>query len=189
MNGRVELVSQAEYARRRGVAKSAVAKAVAEGRITLIDGKVDPAVADIQWAQNTRARADSRRTGAPDGTEGGVGTGEALATAPGPAAPGEPTYNDFRTRREKADAEMAERANLREAGLVLDRKSTERGVFDVMRSFRDAVQTVGPRAAPRCIGLGDARQIEHVITEEIRRALTGFEERLQGLMPPLEGAQ
>ena len=40
MNGRVELITQAEYARRRGVAKSAVAKAVAEGRITLINGKV-----------------------------------------------------------------------------------------------------------------------------------------------------
>ena len=37
MNGRVELITQAEYARRRGVAKSAVAKAVAEKRITLID--------------------------------------------------------------------------------------------------------------------------------------------------------
>ncbi|WP_289241706.1 hypothetical protein [Delftia sp.] len=55
----MELVTQAEYARRRGVAKSAVAKAVKEQRIALIDGKIDPAVADIQWQQNTRARADS----------------------------------------------------------------------------------------------------------------------------------
>lgn len=57
----VELITQAEYARRRGVAKSAVAKAVAERRITLIEGRIDPSVADIQWERNTRARADSGR--------------------------------------------------------------------------------------------------------------------------------
>lgn len=82
---------------------------------------------------------------------------------------------------------MAERTNQREAGLALDRKTVERGVFDVIRAFRDAVQAVGPNAAPRCIGLGDARQIEHVISDEVRRALTSFEERMQRLLPPLEG--
>lgn len=189
----VQLMTISAYARHRGCDEKAVRKAIDEGRISSIvaDGRkrIDPAVADIQWAQNTRARADSKRSGAADGVEGGLPPSEAQASAPGPAGTGEPGYADFRARRERAEAEMAERTNLREAGLVLDRKSTERGVFDVMRSFRDAVQTIGPRAAPRCIGLGDARQIEHVITEEIRRALTGFEERLQGLMPPLEGSQ
>lgn len=58
-----QLITQAEYARRRGVAKSAVAKAVSEKRITLIDGKIDPEFADFQWARNTRARADSGQPG------------------------------------------------------------------------------------------------------------------------------
>ena len=191
MNGRVDLISQAAYARRRGVAKSAVAKAVAEGRISLIGGKIDPAVADIQWAKNTRARADSGRSGAQAG-DGGAGV--ALAAPGGSTAPelapvqpaGEPGYADYRVIREKADAEMAQRANLKDAGLLVERSRVERGTFDVVRAFRDAVMAIGQRAAPRCIGLADARDIEHVITDETRKALEGFESRLLGILPEKE---
>lgn len=188
MNGRVNLISQSEYARRRGVAKSAVAKAVAEGRITLINGKVDPAVADIQWAQNTRARADSGRTAAGNGSEAGQGM-PAASDAPGApdSGPATPGYADYRAIREKADAEMAQRANLKDAGLLVERTRVERGTFDVVRAYRDAVMVIGQRAAPRCIGLADARDIEHVITDETRKALEGFEARLLALLPPKEG--
>ena len=59
----VTLLTKSAYARHRGCDEKAVRKAVAEGRISTIerDGKqlIDPAVADIQWAANTRARADS----------------------------------------------------------------------------------------------------------------------------------
>lgn len=191
MNTRVELITQAEYARRRGVAKSAVAKAVAEGRITLINGKVDPAVADIQWAQNTRARADSGRTAAPAAADAGAVAPEAQNTASGPEAaqggPAQPGYADYRAMREKADAEMAVRANLKDAGLLVERDRVQRGTFDVVRSFRDAVMVIGQRAAPRCIGLGDSREIEHVIVEETRKALEGFEARMAALLPTKEG--
>lgn len=187
MNGRVELITQAAYARRRGVAKSAVAKAVAENRITLIDGKIDPTVADIQWAQNTRARGDSGRTVAGNAAEAGQGM-PAASDAPsgpesGPAAPG---YADYRAIREKAEAEMAQRANAKDAGLLVERSRVERGMYDVMRAFRDSVMTIGQRSAPRCIGLADARDIEHVITDETRKALEGFEARLAALLPPKE---
>lgn len=190
MNGRVTLISQSEYARRRGVAKSAVAKAVAEGRITLINGKIDQAVADIQWEQNTRARADSKRAGATNGSAGGEGATQPANAASGPesspaAAPAS-GYTDYRTIREKADAEMAQRANLKDAGLLVDRIPTERGIFDVVRSFRDAVMAIGQRAAPKCIGMADARDIEHVITDETRKALESFEARMLERLPPKE---
>ena len=57
-------LTQKQYAQLRGCAPSAVTKAVKEGRITLVlvAGKkmVDVQLADKQWAQNTRARGDSR---------------------------------------------------------------------------------------------------------------------------------
>ena len=81
---------------------------------------------------------------------------------------------------------MAQRANLKDAGLLVERASTERGVFDVVRSFRDAVMAVGQRAAPKVVGMSDARDIEHTITEETRKALEGFEARLLALLPPKE---
>lgn len=183
----VRLLSKAAYARHRGCDEKAVRKAIAEGRISTIDGKIDPDVADIQWAKNTRARADSGRTAAGNGSEAGQGmpTASDAPGAPesGPATPG---YADYRAIREKADAEMAQRANLKDAGLLVERSRVERGTFDVVRAFRDAVMTIGQRAAPRCIGLADARDIEHVITDETRKALEGFEARLLALLPPKE---
>lgn len=183
----VRLLSKAAYARHRGCDEKAVRKAIAEERISTIDGKIDPEVADIQWAKNTRARADSGRTAAGNGSEAGQGM-PAASDAPGApdSGPATPGYADYRAIREKADAEMAQRANLKDAGLLVERTRVERGMFDVVRAYRDAVMVIGQRAAPRCIGLADARDIEHVITDETRKALEGFEARLLALLPPKE---
>lgn len=54
------LITQAEYARHRGCSAAAVSKAVRAERITLVDGLVDVAAADLQWKQNTRTRVGSR---------------------------------------------------------------------------------------------------------------------------------
>lgn len=185
----VQLLSKAAYARHRKCDEKAVRKAIAEGRISTIDGKIDPEVADIQWAKNTRARADSRRTADLEG----FGMGDAASEPVGPAkgsnanSPSQdPNYNDYRTRRERADSEMAERANLRDAGLVIDRDSTERAIFDAFRALRDAVMAVSPRSAPKCIGLSDVREIEHVITDEIRKAIEGWEIRMMERLPRKE---
>lgn len=183
----VRLLTKAAYARHRGCDEKAVRKAIADGRISAIDGKIDPDVADIQWAKNTRARADSKRTEAALPIEGGGGLPPVPQPAGGPdSAPSAPGYSDFRAIREKADAEMAQRANLKAAGLLVERGATERGIFDVIRTFRDAVMAVGQRAAPKVLGLSDARDIEHTITDETRKALEGFESRLLALLPPKE---
>lgn len=109
----VELITQAEYARRRGVAKSAVAKAVSENRISLINGKVDPSVADIQWERNTRARAD-----------GGRATTEPPAVPPPapdvqtlpPSTTDEGEYSVNRARRERYEADLAQMKLLEQQG-------------------------------------------------------------------------
>lgn len=188
MNDRVQLISQAEYARRRGVAKSAVAKAVAEGRISLIDGKVDPAVADIQWARNTRARADSGRAVA----AAGQGEGQApasVADAPvapetGAAAPAQQgAYADARARRETADAETAEINLAKLRGQLVARDRAERGAFDAFRALRDAIMAAPQRAAPKVIGMTDARDIEGAMTTELRKAFEGWEAKLLEWLP------
>lgn len=48
------LISRADYARRRGISQTAIHKAIKSGRITPIDGRIDPEVADIQWEKNRR---------------------------------------------------------------------------------------------------------------------------------------
>lgn len=187
MNGRVELITQAEYARRRGVAKSAVAKAVSEGRITLINGKVDPAVADIQWAQNTRARADSGRAAAQTSATQAQGSlteenaPEGRETPPA-AAEGD-DYQSLRVRRERAAVESAERENAKEAGRLVEREPVERATFDAFRALRDAVMSIPPRAAAKVVGMADARDIERAFTEELRAAFEVAQQRLLERLP------
>jgi len=180
VNHRVELITQSEYARRRGVAKSAVAKAVSEGRISLIDGKIDPAVADIQWAQNTRARADSgRSTSAPsDAPVAAAGATPDAGSAADPPVVATDDYQALRIRRERAMVEQTERENAKAADRLVDRARAERGAFDSFRELRDRVMASPQRAAPKVIGMADARDIEHVITEELRKAFEGWEARM-----------
>ena len=175
----VQLLTKSAYARHRRCDEKAVRKAIAEGRISTIDGKIDPEVADIQWAKNTRARADSKRADPAFSLTGGAASPAAQNAASGPdSGPAAPGYADYRAIREKA--------GVLEVGTLVERASTERGVFDVVRSFRDAVMAVGQRAAPKVVGMSDARDIEHTITEETRKALEGFEARLLALLPPKE---
>lgn len=195
----VKLLTVSAYARHRDCDEKAVRKAIAENRITAItdaSGKrrIDPAVADIQWAQNTRARADSTRTMAAS-TAGGAsstpGAGAAVPSEPpaDPATPdGQPSYADYRARTEKATAERAERENMREAGRLADTAQIKRGIYDSYRALRDAAMAVAQRSAPRCIGLGDARDIERVISDELRKAFEGWEQRMLDLLPREDSA-
>lgn len=192
MNARVNLITQSAYARQRGVAKSAVARAVSEGRISLIDGKIDPAVADIQWARNTRARADSGRAGASLALGDGSGTGAAAETPQGPgnapadAAAGLPGYSDYRARTEKATAEKAERENARAAGRLVERDRVERAAFDAFRELRDAVFSTPQRSAPRLVGMTDVREMEALLATELHKAFEGWEARMLEQLPKKE---
>jgi len=191
----VQLLTVSEYARHRGCDEKAVRKAISENRISVIfDAKgrrrIDPAVADIQWAQNTRARADSGRAVAASAV-GPVGSGPTPPEAPTGAESGTATepasYSDYRARTEKATYERAERENMREAGKLAETVQVKRGIYDSFRSLRDTAMAVAQRAAPRCIGMGDARDIEHVIAEELRKAFEGWEERMLELLPKEDG--
>lgn len=60
------LISQREYARRLGVSHTAVQVAIATGRISTIEGRIDPAAADREWRENTdQSKPRNRITGAP----------------------------------------------------------------------------------------------------------------------------
>ena len=97
--GTVELVSQSEYARRRGCTEGAVRRAVRDGRIKLIEGKVDPVAADAQWARNTRPRA---------GSEPAAGTSPLAAAPEREDEDSSGGYWASKARREAAEADLAE---------------------------------------------------------------------------------
>ena len=185
MNGRVDLISQAEYARRRGVAKSAVAKAVKEGRITLVEGRIHPDLADLEWAKNTRARADAGRPAGEQSTDMGEAHQAAnnAPQAPDSASTAKDDYQALRVRREMAVVEREERENAREAGLLVSRSAVRTAVFDAFRALRDEILSAPVRAAPAVIGLGDSRDIERVFSDELRKAFANAEKRMRAYLP------
>lgn len=104
-----QLVTQAEYARQRGVSRAAVCKAIASGRITGVpcNGKVmiDPAAADVQWARNTDLAQQER--GAPAQFEmtqrraqQAALSAPALETSPAPPAPDKPAPDQIESAHE-----------------------------------------------------------------------------------------
>lgn len=188
----VSLVTQAAYARMRGVAKSAVHKAVTERRISLIDGKIDPTVADFQWERNTRARVDSGNSStdlpAPDSSP--PAQLPLAAPAGSPLQTEEPGYKRFRARREEADAQIAEMNAAKMRGAMLMRDDVDRALFEIGRDLRDRLTSCGRRIASEVANLVTAEACEAVIDREHRIVLellsSGLREKLGA--PPVQVA-
>jgi len=160
------LISPAAYARKRGVSREAVSKAINNGRISTVAGHngrkmIDPEVADIQWAKNTdpaqSARANSPKTIVPPFLRAGDQQGSA--------------YWDAHTRREIAAANREELLEKKLAGELVERVKVEDAAFAIGRMLRDAVLGLPTRLAPELAALPDAFEIETKLRNELRKVL------------------
>ena len=126
-----ELISQREYARRRGVTHVAVQRAIKAGRISTVNGKIDPAVADQEWQQNTdQSKPRNRITGNPKQTKTPGEPSEPMDLSSADETIGAPStatgYAKARAARELYQAQLAK--------LELDRR---RHAGDDLRQLRD----------------------------------------------------
>lgn len=180
---KVNLLTQSEYAKHRGCSAVAVHKAVKAGRISLINDKIDPAVADIQWQANTRARqSNALRTPGPDlisdvatvANQAMDGALSAAPSAPGgvPAvAPADNGYNEARTRRERAEADEAEMRTARIRGTMVLREDVDRAMFEILREVRDRLTSCARRVASEVASIATAEACESVLDREHRLVL------------------
>lgn len=176
-----ELISMNAYAKRRGVSHEAVRKAVKTGRIVLINGKVDPEVADIQWARNTNTDQATRGNGGrlPAGYEAGSIAGLMLggAESAAPRASGgglepsgdNPRFMDAKTRSELARAELFELELAQKRGDLVNAEAIRRATFEKARIARDALMGLPARLAPQLAAETDPAKIHDLITVEVRR--------------------
>lgn len=184
MNG-VTLITQSEYARRRGVAKSAVAKAVKEGRIRLIDGLIDPDVADIQWQRNTRARADSAKQ--PTVTAAAAAVARPLlpieAVADNASAPAagalassspDPIYSIDRARREKYEADMAEIRLREQRGELVSVAAVRAEIASRVGQVRANLLQIPARLAPLLVNESDQARCHALLDGELRAVLANI---------------
>ena len=179
-------LTQKQYAQLRGCAPSAVTKAVKEGRITLVlvNGKkmVDVALADKQWAQNTRARGDSHSAmphhvadvrkmvdgQASDHSEHTLD----MAPPPLPAEPDEAmTYDVARRRREAAEARIAEMKQAEMEGVLIRVDSVRSSMATKISGARDALLQIPSRLAPVLAAEPDLLKVTGLLEDALRQAL------------------
>ena len=174
----VNLMTQAQYAKHRGCSRVAVHNAVKENRISLIDGKIDANVADIQWAANTRARAPSSppAAAAPSGRPGGGSKPSASAADPGDLGQVDvlDTPEDYwvsRGRREAAEAELAELKLAEQRGNLIQVKAVEVVLSNALAGMREHLLQVSSRLAPLLANESDNFKVQTLLDTEINQAL------------------
>jgi hypothetical protein len=106
------LVSQAEYARIRGISRVSVHEAVQAGKIVLTNGKIDVVSANRAWAANT----DSSRRPQDDKS---------------------PTLTVSRARKMQADAQVSEMKARQMAGELIDIADARQLWFAAGRTIRE----------------------------------------------------
>lgn len=178
----VTLISQAEYARRRGVDPTTVRDAIRAGRITLIDGRIDPDVADVQWARNTRARVGSGQAPASSSAAHAQGAGEGgAATAARPE-----TYEEARRRREMAEAALAELKLMEQMGDLVRVAAVRSAVAKLAAGLREGLMQIPSRLAPVLAAETDAAAVHDQIAAELRQVLEQVTSADIATPPPTE---
>ena len=165
------LVSQAEYARQRGVSRQYIGQMVAKGVIRLQGRKVDSAQADAALAAVREPARPERRA-----------TPKAEA-APKPLVPATelssvPQGGDLPTlllkTRIKSEVEKAKLLEIKarvEAGKYVDADEVKVAAFNKARVVRDALMNIPERLAAVLAAETDAARVHAMLTSEIRAAL------------------
>ena len=167
-----ELISAEALAKQLGVSGQAVRKAHAAGRLTSFDGRFDPAVAKIQWEANRKRRRADVPTRPAE---------QAHDQQSRPASPsGEGSeYWANKTRREAAEASIAELKLAELAEKLVLRSEVERVVFTAARVLRDQLLSIPPRLGATLAPIADQREIEERIAAELRVGLRAFAQQLR----------
>jgi hypothetical protein len=94
----------------------------------------------------------------------------------------DPSYKQFRARREEADAQIAEMNAAKMRGTMLMRSDVDRAMFEIGREVRDRLGACARRIASEVSSMQTAESCEQVIDREHRIVLellvTGFREKI-----------
>jgi formaldehyde-activating enzyme involved in methanogenesis len=156
------IMSLRQYAKHRGVALSAVQKAIQSGRIrTLADGKVDSDAADAEWQKNTKAHvpAVTRRTD-PEEDDGAIF--------------GASQYTKARAVREHYQARLAKIEYEERTGKLVSKDEVQVAAFNKFRQFRDHMLNIPDRLAAILAAETESAKCYEILATEIRKALNEF---------------
>jgi hypothetical protein len=169
-----KLISQREYARQRGISNVAVHRAVKAGRVTTVNGKIDPDQADREWLENTdQSKPRNRITGRPKHTrpEGepsqpmNLGGSEETSGGNGTAS----GYAKARAARELHQAQLAKLELDRQRSILVRADEVRVGAFNMARKARDQLVALPERVAAILAATDDAAEVQRILEEEIER--------------------
>ena len=163
------LVSQAEYARQRGVSRQYVGQMVAKGVIGLTNRKVDTERADAALAALREPARPERRPN----------PGTPVQVPSAPPSPALPTYaGDLPTlllkSRIKSEVERAKLLEIKarvEAGKYIAVDDVKAAAYNRARVVRDALLNIPERLAAMLAAEADERRVHQILAAEIRAAL------------------
>ena len=165
------VLSLRTYAKHRGVAMSAVQKAIKSGRITTNQaGKIDSDIADAEWKANTRQQHQGRPAGArvPARTSvASVVESERTETA----GAGGLDYFRARAVREGYLARLAKIEFEEKTAKLISRDEVQVAAFTNGRMARDNLLNIPDRLAATLAAETDADKVHLILTGEIRKAL------------------
>lgn len=171
------LISQNEYAKQRGVSREAVRQHVASGKITLIDGKIDPVVADAQWVANVRNPKPFMQPKAspadplPDTAIPQIAYDLQLA----------------RAKRETHEANIAEMKERQKAGELVELLAVEKACADITAQTRNALERIPDKLADRLAAESDPFACRELLLAEIEQTLTDLSAALNAMADQLDG--
>ena len=147
------LITPAEYARQRGCSRQNVSQKIKTGGITLIDGKIDPELANKEWIASTKQlRPEPEKSQAH----------EAVTKA----ATASYNYQDSRAKRESHEADLAELKLRKMAGELVEIEDVQFAMTDFGASVRSLIEQLPARLSPMLAAETDLQAIKALLTTE-----------------------
>ena len=172
-----EWVNQSEYARRRGVSKVAVNLAIKKGRITLVDGKIDPERADEEWGRNSRPRVGSAPAAAPKASKPAPPPAVAPPVAANPIEPRDaPPWQESKARQAAIDADKAEIELAKMVGELVDAAKVRAAFARRISAVREGILQIPARLAPVLAAEVSLAVVQSTLDTELRAVLEQFAE-------------
>lgn len=186
-----ELITQAEFARRHGVSRQAVGDLVSRGVITLVDGKVDERAA-LHAIANVRDPARAGKIIAGPEAEMTVAdvlkppSGDGQGDLPTPEEAG--AFHAAKTRREKAEASIAELKLQQLAGSLVDKGTTWQAITDATALLQSAVDRIADKLAERVAAESNSDACYRLIKTETDAVLRDVADAVRRMGSKLDGA-
>jgi len=174
-----KLVSQRAFASQIGVSQSAVCQAIKAGRISTVNGKIDPVAAKREWKSNTdQSKPRNRVTGKPKQRRNPKKPEEPMdldgASAKEGAGGNSSSYAKARAAREVYTAQLKKLQLERERAALVSADEVRAAMFSLARRTRDELMALPERMSAILAAIDDAAEIDRVLEDEIDRICQEF---------------